>query len=54
MRMSKLRVSLEGHDHAILMAPMPLYHIFGFTMKLISDFFDESHSVLLTDPRGIN
>ena len=54
MRMSKLSVSLEGHEDVILIAPMPLYHIFGFTMNLIGGFIDGSHSVLVPDPRDIN
>ena len=54
MRMSKLSVSLEGPEEVILIAPMPLYHIFGFTMNLIGGFIDGSHSVLVPDPRDIN
>ncbi|MFB0989350.1 MAG: AMP-binding protein, partial [Porticoccaceae bacterium] len=54
MRMSKLSVSLEGPEDVILIAPMPLYHIFGFTMNLIGGFVDGSHSVLVPDPRDIN
>ena len=54
MRMSKLSVPLEGPEDVILIAPMPLYHIFGFTMNLIGGFVDGSHSVLVSDPRNIN
>lgn len=53
MRMSKLSVSMEADGHEILIAPMPLYHIFGFTMNLIGGFVYGSQSVLVPDPRDI-
>jgi len=45
---------MEADEDEILIAPMPLYHIFGFTMNLIGGFVYGSHSVLVPDPRDIN
>lgn len=35
----------------ILAAPMPLYHVYGFTVNVISTFLDGGMSVLIPDPR---
>lgn len=50
-RMSKLSVFEETDDDEILIAPMPLYHVFGFTMNVIGGFIAGSLSVLVPDPR---
>lgn len=46
-----------GHDGStaeILIAPMPLYHIYGFTMNVVSTFCGGGQSVLIPDPRNID
>ena len=54
MRMSKLSVFPETEDDDILIAPMPLYHVFGFTMNVIGGFISGGLSVLVPDPRDAN
>jgi long-chain acyl-CoA synthetase len=54
MRMSKLSVFPETEGDDILIAPMPLYHVFGFTMNVIGGFISGSLSVLVPDPRDSN
>ena len=54
MRMSKLSVFPETEGDDILIAPMPLYHVFGFTMNVIGGFISGSLSVLVPDPRDAN
>ena len=53
MRMSELSLELISDGDEILIAPMPLYHVFGFTMNVIGGFIQGSHSVLIPDPRDI-
>ena len=38
----------------IVIGPMPLYHIYGFTMNLVSTFCGGGQSVLIPDPRNID
>ncbi len=54
MRMSELSLELISDGDEILIAPMPLYHVFGFTMNVIGGFIQGSHSVLIPDPRDID
>lgn len=54
MRMSELTLGLISDDEDILIAPMPVYHVFGFTMNLIGGFIQGCHSVLIPDPRNID
>jgi long-chain acyl-CoA synthetase len=53
-RMSKLSVALDADSDEILIAPMPLYHVFGFTMNVIGGFLYGALSVLIPDPRDID
>lgn len=36
----------------IVIAPMPMYHVYGFTVNVISTFLDGGLSVLIPDPRN--
>ncbi len=36
----------------VLVAPMPLYHVYGFTVNVVSVFLDGGLSVLIPDPRN--
>ena len=55
MRMSKISIGLSASDDFdLLIAPMPLYHVFGFTMNLVGGFVNGSHSVLIPNPRDID
>ncbi len=54
-RMSKL--SVDFSDEAVpdlLIAPMPLYHVFGFTMNAVGGFVGGSHSVLIPNARDVD
>lgn len=55
LRMSKLsiRFAIEGEPD-LLIAPMPLYHVFGFTMNAVGGFVGGSHSVLIPNARDID
>ena len=45
----------ENHElQDIVIAPMPLYHIYGFTWNVISCCLMGSHSVLIPNPRDIH
>jgi long-chain acyl-CoA synthetase len=54
MRMSKLSFVTDVDDDEILIAPMPLYHVFGFTMNVVGGFIAGNLSVLVPDPRDID
>jgi long-chain acyl-CoA synthetase len=54
MRMSKLSFVTDADDDEILIAPMPLYHVFGFTMNVVGGFIAGNLSVLVPDPRDID
>ncbi|MDP4987694.1 MAG: AMP-binding protein, partial [Porticoccaceae bacterium] len=46
--------ALEQDDEdEIIIAPMPLYHIYGFTWNLVSNVLTGSRSVLIPNPRDI-
>lgn len=51
MRMSKLSFVVDSDEDDILIAPMPLYHVFGFTMNVVGGFVAGGLSVLMPDPR---
>lgn len=38
----------------LLIAPLPIYHIFGFTLYLIGNFASGGQSVLIPDPRNLD
>ncbi|WP_372747893.1 AMP-binding protein [Litorivivens sp.] len=38
----------------VLIAPLPIYHIFGFTLYLIGNFSSGGQSVLIPDPRNLD
>lgn len=44
-------VEIDPLHPDILLGPMPLYHIYGFTMHVVSTFCSGGQSVLITDPR---
>ena len=44
-------VPLKGLDQAVIVAPLPLYHIYAFTAHLMTFFEQGSHSVLIANPR---
>ena len=52
-RQSGSVVVLDPDAPDIVIAPMPLYHIYGFTMNIVSVFCAGGHSVLIPDPRDI-
>ncbi|MCA0893451.1 AMP-binding protein [Microbulbifer agarilyticus] len=43
----------ERND-GVVIAPMPLYHIYGFTWNVISCCMNGVHSVLIPDPRNLD
>lgn len=52
-RQSGAIVELDPLQPDIVIAPMPLYHIYGFTMNIVGTFCAGGHSVLIPDPRDI-
>jgi len=42
---------LKGEGQAIVVAPLPLYHIYAFTVHLMALFEQGDHSVLIANPR---
>ena len=57
MRISKLSVALEAENDEndeILIAPMPLYHVFGFTTNVMAGLMYGNLSVLVVDPHDID
>lgn len=42
---------LKGDGQAIAVAPLPLYHIYAFTVHLMALFEQGDHSVLIANPR---
>ena len=53
-RQSGTLVEVDPEHPDIVIAPMPLYHIYGFTMNVVGTFCLGGHSVLIPDPRDIN
>ena len=41
----------DEDDESILIAPLPIYHIFGFSLYVVSNFAIGGRSVLIPDPR---
>jgi long-chain acyl-CoA synthetase len=52
-RQSGTLVEVDPNAPDIVIAPMPLYHIYGFTMNVVGTFCVGGHSVLIPDPRDI-
>jgi long-chain acyl-CoA synthetase len=52
-RQSGTLVEVDPDKPDIVIAPMPLYHIYGFTMNVVGTFCVGGHSVLVPDPRDI-
>ncbi len=52
-RQSGSIVEVDPEQPDIVIAPMPLYHIYGFTMNIVGTFCVGGHSVLIPDPRDI-
>lgn len=44
----------EGEMGEIIIAPMPLYHIYGFTWNIISSCLRGAQSILIPNPRDID
>ena len=44
-------VPLKGLDQPVIVAPLPLYHIYAFTAHLMTFFEQGAHSVLIANPR---
>lgn len=44
-------VEIDPAKPDIVLAPMPLYHIYGFTMNVVSTFCAGGQSILIPDPR---
>lgn len=53
-RQSGAMVELDEDSQDVVLGPMPLYHIYGFTMHVVSTFCGGGQSVLIPDPRDIN
>lgn len=43
--------SMKGEGQAIIVAPLPLYHIYSFTVHLMALFELGDHSILIANPR---
>jgi long-chain acyl-CoA synthetase len=52
--MSPLSFGADMTDPEIAIMPMPLYHIYGFAVSLISGYLNGSYSVLIPNPRDID
>jgi long-chain acyl-CoA synthetase len=52
--MSPLSFGADMTELEIGIAPMPLYHIYGFAVNLISGYLNGSFSVLIPDPRDLD
>lgn len=52
-RQSGTLVEFDPGQPDVVIAPMPLYHIYGFTMNVIGTFCAGGHSVLIPDARDI-
>ncbi len=52
--MSPLSFGADLSQREIGIAPMPLYHIYGFAVNLVSGFLNGSLSVLIPNPRDID
>jgi long-chain acyl-CoA synthetase len=53
-RQSGTLVEIDPEHPNIVIAPMPLYHIYGFTMSVVGTFCVGGHSILIPDPRDLN
>ncbi|MEH6606499.1 MAG: AMP-binding protein [Pseudomonadales bacterium] len=53
-RQSAALMELTAIDDEIMIGPMPLYHVYGFTVHVISGLFAGSLSVLIANPRDID
>ena len=45
---------ITSADNAVAIAPLPLYHIYAFTIHLVSLFHKGAHSVLIANPRDLD
>ncbi len=45
---------VQDDDQEIVIAPMPVYHIYGFLMSMISTFLNGGMSALIPNPRNID
>jgi long-chain acyl-CoA synthetase len=59
LKASESALNRQGQLHAesgkqVIMCPLPLYHIYAFTVNCISAFQSGNHSVLVTNPRDID
>ena len=47
-------IEIDEDNPDIIIAPMPLYHVYGFTMNIIGNFLAGGLSVLIPDPRDLD
>jgi len=47
-------VDEDNTDSDIVISPMPLYHVYGFTVNVIGNFLAGGLSVLIPDPRDVD
>jgi long-chain acyl-CoA synthetase len=52
--MSPLSFGADMTELEIAIAPMPLYHIYGFAVTLISGYLNGSYAILIPNPRDID
>jgi len=53
-RQSQLALAIDERAPDIVIAPMPLYHIYGFTAHLVTTFSVGGRSILVPDPRDMD
>lgn len=51
--MGQIRNTITGDDQPVIIAALPLYHVFALTVNAIGFFRFGAHNVLITNPRDI-
>jgi long-chain acyl-CoA synthetase len=51
---SAIEVDEDSSESDIVISPMPLYHVYGFTVNVIGNFLAGGLSVLIPDPRDMD
>ncbi len=41
-------------EHKVALSPLPLYHIFAFSVNMLAFFADGYRTILVTNPRDLN
>lgn len=52
--MARQMIDLEEPDKEVMLGPMPMYHVYGFTVHVIGVLTSGGMSVLIPDPRDMN